>query len=263
MYRERGSSLSENDEIGRRRKRDEEDGGEGSDREGHTFKRSTKTKRSPTNDGLAAILKKLDQIQDELGTIKKSNKRMEENNKELKEEFIRYRVQMEQENKLLKDKVEKLESKVLLIEEREEKREKQEKRNNLIISEKLEKEIKENPDELKKHTKEICESLTGMVVNIKSIYHLATNKAGLDIVKVELESFEEKRRVMKNKFKLAQRQERIYIDEDLTRNEANIQRILRERARQEKQRGNSVKIGYKKLLLNGKWVAYEDLEKNE
>ena len=46
----------------------------------------------------------------------------------------------------------------------------------------------------------------------------------------------------------------IYVDEDLTRVERRIQRMLRERAREERKKGNAVRVGYGKLKINEVWL---------
>jgi hypothetical protein len=43
----------------------------------------------------------------------------------------------------------------------------------------------------------------------------------------------------------------MYIDDDLTTKEREIQKKLREEAREE--RGKSVKIGYRKIHINREW----------
>jgi hypothetical protein len=86
---------------------------------------------------------------------------------------------------------------------------------------------------------------------------IGNDKNNRDIVRVELNTFEEKINVMKNKSKL-QGQE-CFIDDDMTLNEREIQAELRKLAREEKEKGNSVKVGYQKLQINGNWVKWKDL----
>ncbi|XP_073968234.1 uncharacterized protein [Bombus fervidus] len=59
-----------------------------------------------------------------------------------------------------------------------------------------------------------------------------------------MKSMEEKRRIMKEKSKL---EKGVYIDDDLTRKEREIQQHIRRVARERKEKGEYVKIGYKKL----------------
>jgi len=54
--------------------------------------------------------------------------------------------------------------------------------------------------------------------------------------------------------------ERIFIDDDLTKKEREIQNHLREKAKEERRKGNRAKIGYAKIWVNDKcywWNARE------
>lgn len=64
------------------------------------------------------------------------------------------------------------------------------------------------------------------------------------IIVVTMKSMEEKRRIMKQKSKL---EKGVYIDDDLTRKEREIQQHIRRLARERKEKGEYIKIGYKKL----------------
>jgi hypothetical protein len=51
-----------------------------------------------------------------------------------------------------------------------------------------------------------------------------------------------------------------YIDDDLTKEERETQKKLRELAREEKDRGKRVKIGYRKIQINGEWFRWDERE---
>ncbi|KAI4465408.1 atp synthase mitochondrial f1 complex assembly factor 2/atp12 protein mitochondrial precursor [Holotrichia oblita] len=58
--------------------------------------------------------------------------------------------------------------------------------------------------------------------------------------------------VMKNKSKLRNKLDnKVFINDDLTREERDIQRIIRQKAKEEKSKGKQVKIGYAKLVIEG------------
>lgn len=62
---------------------------------------------------------------------------------------------------------------------------------------------------------------------------------------------------MKMKKKLYGKQ--LFIDHDLTHEERDVQAKIRTRAKEEKANGNQVKVGYKKMVVNGtKWVWGKD-----
>ncbi|KAK9674938.1 hypothetical protein QE152_g40755 [Popillia japonica] len=76
---------------------------------------------------------------------------------------------------------------------------------------------------------------------------------------VELGSEDEKLVVMQNKSKLRNRPgNKVFIEDDLTREE----RIIRQRAKEEKNKGKQVKIGLLKLVVDGqiwKWNSRETI----
>jgi hypothetical protein len=49
----------------------------------------------------------------------------------------------------------------------------------------------------------------------------------------------------------------MYIDDDLTKEERETQKKLRELAREERDRGKRVKIGYRKIQINGDWFRWD------
>lgn len=77
----------------------------------------------------------------------------------------------------------------------------------------------------------------------------------------------DKEKTMKNKSQLKNiKNARIYINNDLTKEEREKQKKIRQRAQQEKANGKTVKMGYNKLIIDGvewKWNREkEDLEKS-
>jgi hypothetical protein len=52
----------------------------------------------------------------------------------------------------------------------------------------------------------------------------------------------------------------MYIDDDLTKEERETQKKLRELAREERDRGKRVKIGYRKIQINGEWFRRDERE---
>ena len=68
--------------------------------------------------------------------------------------------------------------------------------------------------------------------------------------------WEEKQEVMKNKNKL--RGKRIYIDNDWTVQEQKIQKGIREIAKEERKKGYTTRVGYKKLEVGDKMYTWND-----
>jgi hypothetical protein len=70
------------------------------------------------------------------------------------------------------------------------------------------------------------------------------------MMQAKIERWKQKKNIMLNRSKLKERKgERMYIDDDLTNEERKTQKILREVTREE--RGKRVKIGYRKIQING------------
>jgi hypothetical protein len=52
----------------------------------------------------------------------------------------------------------------------------------------------------------------------------------------------------------------IHVDDDLTNEERKTQKELKEVAREEIDKGKSVKIGYRKIQINGEWFIWDERE---
>lgn len=215
-----------------------------------------------TQESMEKILAKLVEISRELKEIKESGKNLQKDNKDLRKELKMYQQKMEEENKELKWKVKTLEEKIKVIEDKEEQKEKKKRKNNIIISEKLETNLKEDKQRMKEHIQKLCEKLSNEEVIVQDTEYIMTNAQGMDLVRVGIKTFEQKLSIMKNKYRLARNSDKIYIEDDFTKEERRIQSILRKKGKEEREKGNKVKIGYKKINVNSKWIKWEDLEKN-
>jgi hypothetical protein len=88
-------------------------------------------------------------------------------------------------------------------------------------------------------------------VNVKEAFKINKDKMML----AKIESWEQKKNISKSKFK-EKKGERMYIDDDLTKEERETQKKLRELAREERDSGKRVKIGYRKIQINGDWFRW-------
>ncbi|CAD6227959.1 GSCOCG00012026001-RA-CDS, partial [Cotesia congregata] len=84
------------------------------------------------------------------------------------------------------------------------------------------------------------------------------DKEGKGMILVEMEGFEKKREVMLAKNKL--KREIISLEDDLTFEERRIRRIIIEEAIKERATGNSVKVDYMKMWVNGKLRIWDEAE---
>lgn len=89
-------------------------------------------------------------------------------------------------------------------------------------------------------------------VEINEAYELK-NK----VMIVKLRDWEQKKLVMINKRNLQGKD--IYIESDMTKKERDIQGELRKIAKDEKSKGNTVKIGYQKIKINSKLYKWEEI----
>lgn len=89
------------------------------------------------------------------------------------------------------------------------------------------------------------------------------SKIGEKMFLAEMENMSDKVTVLKNKSKLKNGVGRsIYIESDMTKMEREIQATIRKIAKEEKEKGMTTKIGYMKLIVNGKELKW-DKEKGE
>ena len=76
-----------------------------------------------------------------------------------------------------------------------------------------------------------------------------------EMVLAEIGSWEEKRMVMSRKKTLKRG---LYVDDDLTKEERTTQKKLRERATEERKKGNQMKVSYRKIRIGNKWFYWND-----
>lgn len=121
-------------------------------------------------------------------------------------------------------------------------KEKWERRNNIVIKglEKKEKGMEEIAIEFLKNEFGLKEEGVGKIIIV--------GKSKKEIALVELKEWEAKQKIMREKSKLGER--KIYIDHDLTKEEREVQRMMVERAREERIKGRKVKVGYRKLTID-------------
>ena len=216
------------------------------------------------------IEKMLSSILSELKTLKQQN---EENRKETKKDISELKMEIKGLDKRIEEKCCHLESKIGNIEntfhekinhltgeltrlqETEERRQRKERKNNIVIKSKEFGDRTESDQNEK--VKKILQEIESDVEFSKTTF-IGKNTMGMGLVRVELNNLEDKIKIMKNKNKL-KGQDR-YIDDDMTRQEREIQSALRKRAREEKEKGNEAKVGYQKLLINNNWVNWKDLQ---
>jgi hypothetical protein len=222
------------------------------------LRNSSRTRRSPNRSQEENQSKEMDkemkttmirEMREEIKTLRKELAAVREENGELRKELATVREEMrgrEEKGQLEKaDWMKRME----MIEEKMEQREKKERKNNVIITG-----IGAISGNVERGVEEWLEREIGVKVNVKEAFKINKDKMML----AKIENWEQKKNIMLSKSKLKEKKgERMYIDDDLTKEERETQKKLRELAREERDRGKRVKIGYRKIQINGDWFRWD------
>lgn len=181
---------------------------------------------------VAEVIIGAEQTDKEVRAVKDANK---ETSEKLKEEIGRWEMKSaELEIKLEKIEREKIRNNVVL--------------SGIAINER-------DPSRLKMAIKNLVKDKMGIDIEIIKAYKVGERRCIF-----ELDKWEDKIEILKNKIKLVGSE--IYMDSDLTQTERMIMKKIRERAREEREKGNRVKLGHLKLIMAGK-VIFWDEQKRE
>ena len=132
------------------------------------------------------------------------------------------------------------------LEWRAEMNERKEKKNNVIIAGKFE------FKNVKVDVKKWIEDTLGIEAKISDAWKIAD-----EITVIKCENFEEKKKIYEERKKL--KGSNIFLSDDYTKKEREIQKELKRRSIEEKQKGKKIMIRYKKLIVNGaEWVWDEN-----
>ncbi|XP_050514182.1 uncharacterized protein LOC126889696 [Diabrotica virgifera virgifera] len=144
--------------------------------------------------------------------------------------------EIRRENEVMKTKIRVLEYKLKTME-------KKERRNNIIVTGF---DTARDTKELKEDIENQLQTFLGAKCEIKEITKL--NKR---MCKLELGTYGDKADIMKNKNKFRHiKGRKLFIDDDYTIQERDIQKQLREYANEQRQKGNVVKFKYQKIIIN-------------
>ncbi|KAI4454299.1 hypothetical protein MML48_9g00009569 [Holotrichia oblita] len=174
--------------------------------------------------GLVAQVQQVEEKQDrymeEMKGIKLENERVKKENEELKKEI-----------RSVKSRLDRLEG----VNRR---------RNAIVQGLKIE---TNDQDQLKAKVEDILKKYLEIQIEIKTVKQL-----GPRTCLIELKNTEDKIKIMKNKAKLREyREGKIYINDDMTKKEREIQGRIREKAKEERTKGKNVKIKFQKLIVEG------------
>lgn len=227
------------------------------------FSKSKKMMRTPvksqqkTDEKLDKLIELIQNLSAEMQQMRKEQKEYSKEMEILKEENRSLKL----ENENIKKENGEIKEDLKSLNIRLEYWEKEKKQNNVIISG-----LKIDTSDqylLKGAMENFIKQHLDIEVPIRSATRL-----GQKTCLIVLEKMEDKVKVMENKSKLRKLEnEKIYINNDLTIKERDIQKKIRKRAEEERKKGRKVKIGYQKLVIDGKqwrWNKRSDkLESSE
>ncbi|KAH0811554.1 hypothetical protein GEV33_011236 [Tenebrio molitor] len=207
------------------------------------LRNSSRTRRSPNRSQEENQSKEMDkemkttmirEMREEIKTLRKELAAVREENGELRKELATVREEMKGREE--KGQLEKADwmKRMEMIEENMEQREKKERKNNVIITG-----IGAISGNVERGVEEWLEREIGVKVNVKEAFKINKDKMML----AKIENWEQKKNIM--------------LNDDLTKEERETQKKLRELAREERDRGKRVKIGYRKIQINGDWFRWD------
>lgn len=238
-----GTSMDE-----RKRKTDEEC-------EGEFFKKSKKLSRTPPRKD-KWIQRGKDEDGEEWKDILKQIllevKEIRVENKVFKEKLEK----LENENEKLRSEMKDVKAKMNRMENKMEKYEKDQRKCNLVVKGWSVDGTEEKG--IADKMQNFVRSELGVEVKVQHAYKI-NDKTCI----VQTESVEDKVKILKAKNKLRYKHKpEIFIDNDLTENEREIQRLIRKEAAEVRSKGQRTKVGYKKLEIDGKvWKWSEEQRK--
>lgn len=221
------------------------------EREEEVFKRSRLVIRSPKEEEILKgkskpKMEELQEIRQLMQGMAEELRKNTEENRKLRTEMREREEQWRNERNQLTERIENLEFKV-------ERMEKEKKRGNVVIKGvTFEEQAKEEAAENFLKDKLNIEIKVKRVINIRNDNGPTTNI-------LEIGDWDKKQEIMKNKHKLKGSQ--IYIDNDLTAKERAIQMEIRKIAKDRINKGCRVKVGYRKITIEGEEYGWDDKER--
>lgn len=165
---------------------------------------------------------------------------------QVREQLVAYqneKSEWQEEKKKLEDRLSKMEQKMEVGERKI-------RMNNLVIV--GVEEVLAGKEDVKTEVLSFFKEKLEVEPKIAKAYKIGQNRCV-----VEMEQNESKAEVMKNKKKL--KGSRVFINDDLTIQERKIQTQLRNKAKEEREKGRQTTVGYKKLWIDGKKFVWNEI----
>lgn len=188
----------------------------------------------------------INEIKNDIRDVKEQIKRGNEDMENIWKEVNRLKLEWKGERKELVERLDETEKRL-------EKFERVNVRNNLIVTG-VDTEGK-GEEQLKAMMEGMLEKELGVRANVKRATKINNRKCI-----IEMHEWTDKSKILKEKRKL--KGKTIFIDSDLTKREREIQKRIRDQAREERDKGRRTKIGYRKLFVDGKEFRWDDKQEN-
>jgi predicted RNase H-like nuclease (RuvC/YqgF family) len=219
------------------------------DGEEHTnFLKSRKTTRTPVksnNDEL--IIRELRLMRQEMKDGFQENKKELEQLKNEIKELKKKEEEWKEEKQQLNNRIEKMEYFM-------EKQERKEKKNNIVI-----KGLKTNEEQIKEDIENFLKNELKVQVKVVDAFKVGQVEEKKAII-ATIETYKQKTDIMVNKKNL--KGKKIYIENDLTKKEREIQTKIIKIAKEENNAGNKTRIGYQKLIINNQEYEWNKQQQN-
>jgi len=135
-------------------------------------------------------------------------------------------------------------------------KEREERMNNVIVRGiRLPKEIEKDRKKIKEWAKSLIKEKIGVDCNV-----IGCRESGTVIV-IKLENEEMKKEIMRNKYKL--KGDRIFIENDVSWEERRVQERIVRWAKEQKEKGVEIKIGFGRVRIGNVWRKWAEIEKEE
>ena len=179
----------------------------------------------------------------------RSKEELRQSSEAWRKELEEAKKEWETKELALREKIKELEDKLEEQQSKEIKRKRGERKKNVVI---MGQNFQNEGDKLESEVKKFLSEELNEEVAVDDVCMLNPSVCLLKLV-----SMEDKKRIMKAKSKLKYNKKKIFINDDLIPEDRNVQKKLREKAKQEAANGKKVRLGFRRIEIDGKWYNHE------
>lgn len=259
------------------------------------FKRSKLIQRSPLKLGntdnpnqdtqlseqeMDLIIKKLDEMTAEMKGVKEEVKKNSEaigkSGAELKAELrvlgsktdeLRKDLEIEKANwqaerTAIYAELSEVRKEIGVLKDKDERRQRDERSKNIIIAGAS---FTGTNQQIKEKVEDFCRSTLQTRITVEEAYNLPNKDGAMSRTLAKLSTRDEKNTLMKKKWELKHLPEKIFINDDLSKEERKEQQLLRKGAKNLRDQGLEVKVTRRKLMIkeNGQWSELKPDDKRD